>query len=922
MTTTAAQQVSLDNPAKIKKEPMYQVVLDALALTTCYPSFLIIIDFKIDKKRYIIDMEVFREILQICPKLSNQEFDALLSEEEIVSFIKELGHKGDTKSVTDMVVDQIAQILWEMFYKKNVDFVELFWEDFTFQIENKDTKKQEKMYYPRFTKAIIHHFITKDKSISMRNKIFMPTAEDDSILGPMRFVSKANDYQVYEVPLPEVMTSQKMRDSPAYKTYLAFATGAASPKKARKYKKLASLSRKRTLVIMEEEEPEPAKKKKTLATTDRSKGIHLLFEAALLEDAQVKKALKRSQWETTIHQVSGSGDSGDEANIQGDDEDVQDSDDDPQQADDERTNSDNQETNNDEEEFDNEFVHTPEDYVPTNDETNDESNDFNEEEYDKIDKELYGDVNVRLTDDEQDDKVLRTSQLITILVSIMPKHTVFNPSKTITTAPTTTITSLLSSLFPNIHQLTPIPTSTNTDATTSIPTILESETPNAIHLRLSDLEKKVKELKNVDHSLALLLKIKSKVSNTVKESLRTILDDGLYKALKKHADIIKEFLVPVKIVKRLTHQYLPQQSTEKITEDIWKIKMEHSFNKSPKHRALYQALIELILEDEDVMDEGVADKLKKRKPDDADQDEGFTAGSDRGLKRQRTSKGAETYKKMSTSKDSFKGKSPSTSSKSSKSKKYLKDQGEDLGKTSEQPNDENVSKYDWYKKSRSDTLLDLEWNKGKLVDDRPEQNWLNDMAKATKPPLTFDELMYTPIDFSAFAIIHLKIDNLTRELLVGPVYNMLKEMYKSYVELDYTMEECYHALSEQLDWNNPKGHRCPYDLTKPLLATLIQARVKDLQVGVESYQKKLNLTKTRTQDVDISRKPAYTTLSNPQGVIYEDKLKQKRFMRADELHKFSDGTLILVRDTPSQMLHDLHLGYNKATRRRQWTRLD
>ncbi|GKF24508.1 hypothetical protein Tco_0076830 [Tanacetum coccineum] len=103
--------------------------------------------------------------------------------------------------------------------------------------------------------------------------------------------------------------------------------------------------------------------------------------------------------------------------------------------------------------------------------------------------------------------------------------------------------------------------------------------------------------------------------------------------------------------------------------------------------------------------------------------------------------------------------------------------------------------------------------------------------------------------------------------------------------------------------------------------TVIQARVEDLQLGVESYQKKLNLTKPRTRDVDMSRRPAYTTLSNPQGMIYEDSLKQNRFMHADELHKFSDGTLISVRDTLSQMLHDLHLG-NKTMRRRQYTNLD
>ncbi|GJV23256.1 hypothetical protein Tco_1375951 [Tanacetum coccineum] len=83
------------------------------------------------------------------------------------------------------------------------------------------------------------------------------------------------------------------------------------------------------------------------------------------------------------------------------------------------------------------------------------------------------------------------------------------------------------------------------------------------------------------------------------------------------------------------------------------------------------------------------------------------------------------------------------------------------------------------------------------------------MAKATKPPLTFDELMHTPIDFSAFVMNCLKIDNLTKEIIVGPAYNLLKGTCKSYVELDYTMEECYRALSEQLDWNNPEGHVVP-----------------------------------------------------------------------------------------------------------------
>ncbi|GKF41016.1 hypothetical protein Tco_0124358, partial [Tanacetum coccineum] len=58
---------------------------------------------------YRIDMEVFREIFQICLRLSNQDFDELPSNEEIVSFIKELGHKGDIKSITEVVVDHMYQ---------------------------------------------------------------------------------------------------------------------------------------------------------------------------------------------------------------------------------------------------------------------------------------------------------------------------------------------------------------------------------------------------------------------------------------------------------------------------------------------------------------------------------------------------------------------------------------------------------------------------------------------------------------------------------------------------------------------------------------------------------------------------------------------------------------------------------------------
>ncbi|GKB49512.1 hypothetical protein Tco_0900265 [Tanacetum coccineum] len=91
------------------------------------------------------------------------------------------------------------------------------------------------------------------------------------------------------------------------------------------------------------------------------------------------------------------------------------------------------------------------------------------------------------------------------------------------------------------------------------------------------------------------------------------------------------------------------------------------------------------------------------------------------------------------------------------------------------------------------------------------------MVSAQKDPLTFDELMATPIDFSEFAKNRHKLDKITKANLVGPVYNLLKGTYQSSIELEYNMEECYKALFDQLDWTTPEGDLCPFNLSKPLL---------------------------------------------------------------------------------------------------------
>ncbi|GJV48340.1 hypothetical protein Tco_1438552 [Tanacetum coccineum] len=189
------------NPGMKPKEPTYQVVLDALALTTCYPAFLITGEvsviymhqiwatvnkhnasyrFKIDNKRFSVNVEVFREILNICPRIPGQDLMTSISEEEALSFIRKLGHSREIKYITDVIVDHLHQP--RRTFASIINKC-LCGKDLAYKIDNKDSKKQDKMFYPRFMKIIIHHFLKNDKSILMRNRTFMHTAQDDSLLG-------------------------------------------------------------------------------------------------------------------------------------------------------------------------------------------------------------------------------------------------------------------------------------------------------------------------------------------------------------------------------------------------------------------------------------------------------------------------------------------------------------------------------------------------------------------------------------------------------------------------------------------------------------------------------------------------------------------------------------------------------------------
>ncbi|GJS59859.1 retrovirus-related pol polyprotein from transposon TNT 1-94 [Tanacetum coccineum] len=269
------------SPTLKSKEPTIQVVLDALKLSSFYNAFEITTDvpeiymqefwvtasrhhsllcFKMNGKSHTVNIDNFRDMLEICPKLPGQKFKDPPLEEENLSSIRDLGHTGEIKFLFDV-------------NNKNVDYVYLLWEDLVYQVENKNSKKNNDMYYPRFTKVI-----------------------------------------TYGAILPQPLTNQAILEFEAYMTYHAYATGEKIPKP--KYvknkadsesspKKKSAQASKGKRIKTSTKLAKPVKKKQPAATS-KEKGLNVLFEVAFSEAEHIKLATKRSLIQTHSSHASGS----------------------------------------------------------------------------------------------------------------------------------------------------------------------------------------------------------------------------------------------------------------------------------------------------------------------------------------------------------------------------------------------------------------------------------------------------------------------------------------------------------------------------------------------------------------------------------------------------------------------------------------
>ncbi|GKD94051.1 hypothetical protein Tco_1373888 [Tanacetum coccineum] len=160
-----------------------------------------------------------------------------------------------------------------------------------------------------------------------------------------------------------------------------------------------------------------------------------------------------------------------------------------------------------------------------------------------------------------------------------------------------------------------------------------------------------------------------------------------------------------------------------------------------------------------------------------DEDEGPSVGSNRGSKRRRARKEPESTSspKEKTSKSTGQSKEWSQSHQAEEPTHNVKDVEKpahhefDTGFTKDQPVDDTTQ------------LLDCT------------------LARNEHPHESFDELIDTPLDFSAFVLNWLKVDTLTLELLSGPTFELMKGLCKSLVELEYFLKEVCKATTDQLD---------------------------------------------------------------------------------------------------------------------------
>nr|GEZ08471.1 hypothetical protein [Tanacetum cinerariifolium] len=790
------------------------------------------------------------EQLKIVLRRSRQETH--ISQQEILEFLRFLGHSAQIKTLTDVNVNKLfqpwrsfaavinkcltgrssgidslrlsqAQILWGLYHKSNVDYAFLIWEDFVYQVEHKNQKKSNEMYYPRFTKVIINYFMTKKPSIPKRNRVNWHYVRDDILFSTIKVVSRHQNTQQYGVILPIELTTDDIRNTKAYKEYYACATGEAAPKPK------ASARRKRDVDVQDKDRDDDEGKKNDESDDD--------------VNAQDKD---RNDDEGDQNDESDDGkeddDDDDQDDAERDDDDDDDDDDEEEIAkinkpedtksgggDDEETKSDEEsaeeETREEKEESFNPIPRTPED---SEDDGNGEENQglrvseeqrlIEEEEAD----ELYRDVNINQGLGLQVSQDIEDSHLTLTLVHPDGQQKSSSVSSFVTSMLNPISDTGVESIFTTASSsVAPLPTHIPT-MTSSIIITITTQMHEAVRVafqiqtdRLHDSYQRENDefLKTIDDNMKRI--IKEQVKCQVKDQVSRILP-RIEQSV--NAQLESEVLTMSSHSSRTSYAVAADLSEIELKKIlIEKMEGNKPIQRSDEQRNLYKALVDAYEADKTILESyGETAILKRRREDDDDQ-EGPSARSDQGFKRQRE------------------GGEPESAS--------------------------TPSELATRSASRKPPTPDRDWNKTLVADQGSTQTWIRELVKHIDSRSSFNELLDTLIDFSKFIMNRLSVDTLTPELLAGPTYELMRGSCNSLTELEYHLEEVYKATTDQLDWVNPEGQQYPHNLLQPLLlipdnrgrrvipfAHFINNDLEYLRGGTSSKKYTTSLTKIKAAD--------------------------------------------------------------------------
>ncbi|GKC42161.1 hypothetical protein Tco_1059883 [Tanacetum coccineum] len=705
------------------------------------------------------------------------------------------------KYITDVIVDHLHQS-WRTF-ASIINKCLCGKEDLDYQTDNKDSKKQDKMFYLRFMKIFIHHFLKKDKSILMRNKTFTHTARDDSLLGTMRLVSRHEDTQVYAEP-PKSKKSHKKSD--------AAILSEVSPSKKKSTSKPQHSKKKA---------PVKATRGKSLNESSYGTNEGTGTKPGFLDVPKYDSERNKDSWGNSDDEDGDDeediddGDEDDDGNDDDDDDDMNDDDDDDG-TESERLESDkikipdlnkssSKEHDDEEEEYDDEF-------------NVEEGENMDEEENDDVIKELYKDANLNLGnkdadmteaeqgfEQEEEDAHVTLTTVHDMTEGPMQSYSVSsnftskllnleNPSSDVNEIAslmnTTTIPPPPPSINPLQPQATPTPTPTASEMITlfiALPDFFFIFKFNDI---VTKLETDMSKMKQVDQYAQAISFIPSIVDRYIDNKLKEVVQQAITShnvecreeaqaEKKKYIDLIdtlvraiikeevktqlprilhkavSDFATPViekNVTKSLEAAVLAKSSSQPkstykaaaslLEFELMKILMDKKEeNKSHLRvdykKELYDALVNSYNINKDLFNTYGEVFTLKRGRDDTYKDQNPSAGSDRGKKRRKSSKEAESSKdprlKESKSSSSSKGTSRSHHKSYGKSahteepshtvddSEVRQNQEFDTSNNDEQPDDEVAPKGDWYKKPERPPTPDPDWDKRQRVDFRPPQ---------------------------------------------------------------------------------------------------------------------------------------------------------------------------------------------------------